>query len=60
MLSTEKERQKERKKGRKKDIESFVLAVESDAYIYILDTYRRNHNRRKNKGCRKEDTRRLL
>ena len=30
------------------------------AYIYILDTYRRNDNRRKNKGRRKEDTGRLL
>ena len=35
------------------------------AYIYILDTYRRNDNRRKKKGRRnegrmKEDTGRLL
>ena len=30
------------------------------AYIYILDTYRRNDNRRKNKGRMKEDTGRLL
>ena len=35
-------------------------------YIYMLDTYQRNDNRRMtndrrtNKGCRKEDARRLL
>ena len=32
------------------------LHVHAEIYIYILDTYRRNDNRRKNKGHRKEDT----
>ena len=31
------------------------MAETTVAYIYILDTYRRNDNRRKNKGRRKEN-----
>ena len=41
------------------------LLIHAEICIYMLDTYRRNDNRRKkkgrrNEGCMKEDTRRLL